>query len=93
MISVLLIGDCATLSIIINDFSFALDIINSCALPSPSSIKVTAIPDLVVDIVNELLLWTVFTKILDGNVPTTLSTGLLYIIGVDPTPTNVDFGL
>ena len=43
------IGDCITLSSVINDFSFFLNIPNLCLFPDPSVLKVTAVPAFVVD--------------------------------------------
>jgi len=83
-------GYCAVSSIVIKAFSFDFAILNSWAFPSPKVKNVTAVPALVVDIKNELLV-TFFAKTVVGNWSTIEP--FLNSMGVEPTPTNVAAGL
>jgi len=83
-------GYCTILSKVIIVFSTFFTIENWWAFPSPGDVKVTADPNLVVEIwnVSSVLLTT---KIEDGK--ESITDPLSYNIGVDPTPTKVDFGV
>ena len=76
-------------------FVLARAIWNSCAFPVPIPTNVTPVPAsanvLVVAIWNESLPSLIAnTGLVNELIPPPLST---YCIGVDPTPTNVEFGL
>ena len=77
----------------ITAFVRALLISNWWVLPSPASVNVTADPSLLVDIWNVLLSLAATTaNTVVGNWSVFPDDGL-YIIAVDPTPTNDDFGV
>ena len=77
----------------ITAFVRPLLISNWWALPSPAFVKVTADPSLLVDIWKVLLSFLATTaNTVVGNWSVFPINGL-YIIGVDPTPTNDDFGV
>ena len=87
------IGYCVIPSIVIIDFSFLLSIINLCALPSPTDVNVIAVPavaNALVVAISKVSSVFLIAKTDEGNVPLTV---LLYIIGVAPTPANVESGL
>ena len=88
--SALINGYWATSSTVIKVFSFAFAMFSSWAFPSPKLTNVTAVPALVVDIKNELLV-TLFAKTVVGN--SSIIEPFLNCIGMEPIPINVDAGL
>ena len=95
VIFVLDIGVWTIPSIAINAFSFDLTISSVCAFPSPKDLTVIPIPELacalVVAIPNSLSSCLI-ANTLDVNTPT-VDPSIVYCIGVEPTPTNVDLGV
>ena len=87
-------GYCAILSKVIIAFSFLFAIANSCALPSPGEVIVTAVPAVACAFV--VAIWKVSSVTTIANTCVGSSASIdpcLYIIGVDPTPTKVDPGV
>ena len=88
-------GDCIKLSIVITAFVLETAICNSCAFPVPTPTNVIPVPASAN--VLEVAIKNVSVPSLIAN--TGLVSELIppppswYCIGVDPTPTNVEFGL